>query len=198
MEDNKPKKKLKIKLRKTAKAPGADQELVDMVKKMSDWTPQSNAAVLEVANRLAQAAREKITPDMFKEDAGSLDKALALCSKIKGHTLSKFNGIGEDHDYVVDVAISGKMLELSTVHMFKRNRIGEWAVSARKIYVDAGMVMADRRIVTRKQSGNVRCNIAGYNLDTAHSAEAYRELEGLIKFVSAAIPKPATKKRTSK
>lgn len=198
MEDNTPKKKLKIKLRKTVKAPGADRELVDMVKKMSEWTPPSNAAVLEVANRLAQAAREKITPDMFKEDARSLDKALALCSKIKGHTLSKFNGIGEDHDYVVDVAISGKMLELSTVHMFKRNRIGEWAVSARKIYVDAGMVMADRRIVTRKQSGNVRCNIAGYSLDTVHSAEAYRELGGLIEFVSAAIPKPAAKKRAAK
>lgn len=198
MEDKKPKKKLKIKLRKTAKAPGADPELVDMVKKMSDWNPQSNAAVLEVANRLAQAAREKITPDMFKEDTRSLDKALALCSRIKGHTLSKFNGIGEDHDYVVDVAISGKMLELSTVHMFKRNRIGEWAVSARKIYVDAGMVMSDRSIVTRKQSGNTHCKIAGYSLDTAHAEEAYRELKGLIEFVSAAIPKPATRKRTEK
>ena len=158
MDTKQPKKKLKIKLRKTAKAPGADQELVDMVKKMSDWTPPSNAAVLEVANRLAQAAREKITPGMFNDDARSLDKALALCSKIKGHTLSKFNGIGEDHDYVVDVAISGKMLELSTVHMFKRNRIGEWAVSARSSPATSAAILPGTAWTPRTRRRHTMCS----------------------------------------
>ena len=192
-------KKLKIKIRRRKPAPettGASGELLDMLQKLSGWTPQSDEAVLEAANRLAQAAREKITPDMFKERAVSLDRALATCRKLVGHTLSKFNGIGEDHDYVVEAEKDGSMLALSTVHMFKRNRIGEWAVSSRTVYVDPGSVMSDRSIV--KGRPGTPCRIAGYTLDSAHAAAAYAELKGIVEAVSKAIPGAPARRRASR
>ena len=178
-----PKKKLVVKLKKTRKPQGVSPELVGMLRKLADWNPKSDAAVLEAANRLAQAAREKLTPDLFKEKAADSRTALAICSKLKGHTLSRYNGIGEDHHYVVSASCHDKerkVIELSTIYLFRRNRIGEWSVGLRTLHVDAGEVTADRSVVTYGKRHDNTCPLPGYKMDSEDAAEAMDAVKDVV------------------
>jgi hypothetical protein len=188
MDKPKPKKKLKINLRKTPKPSGASPELLNMLKKLADWNPKSNEAVLEVANRLAQAAREQITPDLFKKPDTPVAAAMEKCKKLIGHTLTRFNGISDDHDYITDATVTqDNSIILHSVHMFKRNRVGELAASMRMIYVHPGTILADRTKVTGKKN-HTDCPIPGYTLDTPDAAVTFRKLGGLIECLSKALP----------
>lgn len=143
-------------------------ELLDMLAKLSTWEPKSDAAVLEAANRLAQAAREKI--DYPKEEPGDvLENAMWACAKLVGRVLVRDNGVSQEYDYVTGVTRDdpGNAVEISTVHLFHRDRVGEMAVGCRTINVPAGKVIVEdpgvSGRVTRKKPG---CPVPGYDVDT--------------------------------
>lgn len=143
-------------------------ELLDMLAKLSTWEPKSDSAVLEAATRLAQAAREKI--DYPKEEpVDVLDSAMWACSGLAGRVLTRDNGVSLEYDYVTVVTRDdpGNAVELSTVHLFHRDRLGEMAVSVRTIKVPAARVIVEDPSV----SGKVRrkkpvCPVPGYDVDT--------------------------------
>jgi len=143
-------------------------ELLDMLAKLSTWEPKSDAAVLEAASRLAQAAREKI--DYPKEEPGDvLENAMWACTKLVGRVLVRDNGVSQEYDYVTGVTRDdpGNAVEISTVHLFHRDRVGEMAVGCRTINVPAGKVIVEdpgvSGRVTRKKPG---CPVPGYDVDT--------------------------------
>lgn len=180
----------------TRSSPGVSRELADMVRRMADWNPQSDAAVLEAANRLAQAAREKLTPDAETACGMHVSEAMTLCSKLKGHTITRFNGIGEDHDLVLGVS-AGKgsaCIELKTVHAFKRNRIAEWAVSVRTVYVPVADVLSGMPTVKSRRRSGKNCPVPGYSLDTPGAAESIEQLRETLGIVSNALSRTRKKR----
>lgn len=197
MDDKKPRQR-KPRRPKSPSA-GCSPELSAMLGTLSKWKPASDHSVLEAANRLAQAAREKIAPDLFKPDKARAREALAICEKLKGHTISKFNGIGEDHDYVTGAAQEGDCgVVLDTVHLFKRNRIGEWSVSVRRLHIPAGTVLSGRLAVNAVSPRGNRCPLHGYEMDTPGSASAFRELPGILDAASSAVQPRARRGKPSK
>lgn len=124
-----------------------------MLGKLAKWTPKTNEDVLEAANRLAQAAREIIE----KPSLRSPIDLLKVSDKILGRVLSRKNGVSIDYDYVyqIEFLANDRGIVLGTIHMFRRNRIAEWAMSLRKIEVTKEDV--------EYYNGNV--TIFGYNSD---------------------------------
>ena len=124
-----------------------------MLGKLAKWTPKTNEDVLAAANRLAQAAREIIE----KPSLGSPIDLLKVSDKILGRVLSRKNGVSIDYDYVyqIEFLANDRGIALGTIHMFRRNRIAEWAMYLRKIEVTKEDV--------EYYNGNV--TIFGYNSD---------------------------------
>lgn len=192
MDTKQPKKKLKIKIRKRPKATGTSPELLDMLRKLATWNPKSDEAVLEAANRLAQAAREKITPDLFKKPDTSVADAFDICKPLIGHTITRFNGISDDHDYIFDIAITlDRTIMLRTLHMFRYNRIGELAVSIRELHFSPCMIMADRSKVISVKGRADNGPLPGYTLDTPDAAATLKEARRLIDGIGMVLPKPS-------
>ena len=124
-----------------------------MLGKLAKWTPKTNEDVLEAANRLAQAAREIIEKPSLRSPVD----LLKVSDKILGRVLSRKNGVSIDYDYVyqIEFLANDRGIALGTIHMFRRNRIAEWAMSLRKIEVTKEDV--------EYYNGNV--TIFGYNSD---------------------------------
>lgn len=191
MDTKQPKKKLKIRIKKSSKATGTSPELLDMLRKLASWNPRSDEAVLEAANRLAQAAREKITPDLFKKPETSVADAFDICKPLIGHTITRFNGISDDHDYIFDIAITlDRTIMLRTVHMFRYNRIGELSVSIRELNFAPCTIMADRSKVISVKERVDNEPLPGYTLDTPDAAETLKEARRLIDGIGMVLPKP--------
>jgi len=97
--------------------------LTDMLQKLSGWTPQSNEGVLEVANRLAQAAKEEIDKGIEKKakvDTVEYAKGLLF------HTLTYWNGVSSEHSLITGVEYSkgNSTVSFRMVRVFNYNRIG--------------------------------------------------------------------------
>ncbi|MBR2305743.1 MAG: hypothetical protein IKA48_00780 [Fibrobacter sp.] len=196
MDTKQPKKKLKIKIRKSPKATGTSLELLDMLRKLASWNPRSDEAVLEAANRLAQAAREKITPDLFKKPDTSVADAFDRSKTFIGHTLTRFNGISDDHYYIFDIAITlDRTIMLRTVHMFRYNRIGELSVSIRELNFSPCMIMADRSKVISVKEHADKGPLPGYTLDTPDAAATLKEARTLIDGIGMVLPKPSKRRK---
>ncbi len=175
-----------------------DPELVSMLRKLSTWNPSSDNAVLEAANRLVQAAMEKVFPYGKDQKARpSLQDAVNACIPLKGHFLTKDNGVGVDHDYVLDVGQREGNVELSTVHIFRRNRIAEWAVSLRTIRVSPEDVAVDRSRVLKGISRKPSRVIPGMSVDSREASEDFGSVvpivDALIRMANS-MDRPAQRK----
>lgn len=190
-----PKSSPKVPVKTTATA---DPELVSMLRKLSTWNPSSDNAVLEAANRLVQSAMEKVFPYGKDQKARpSLQDAVNACIPLKGHFLSKDNGVGVDHDYVLDVGQREGNVELSTVHIFRRNRIAEWAVSLRTIRVAPDEVAIDRSRVLRGIGRKPSRVIPGMTVDSREASDDFCSVVPIVDALSrmaTSMERPAPRK----
>jgi len=189
-----PKSPPKIPVKTTS---SADPELVSMLRKLADWEPSSDHAVLEAGNRLVQAAMEKLFPYGKVAGQAALYDAVAACMPLKGHFLTRDNGVGVDHDYVLDVGQREGNVELSTVHIFRRNRIAEWAVSLRTIRVAPDEVAIDRSRVLRGIGRKPSRVIPGMSVDSREASEDFRSVVPIVDALSrmaTSMDRPAQRK----
>ena len=146
---NQPKRSLKVGLKRTAQKSSVSPILMEMLGKLATWKPKSNEQVMEVASRLLKAAQ-----DEYDNDHTDMGLAKKACKMLVGHTLSKFNGISYDHDYVFDAMVEDKKLILHTLHVFRRNRVAEYSVCTRSLKISVSELVPEpvgASVVNRKK-----------------------------------------------
>lgn len=204
-EQKKPKLKIRfkrkppVKPKKTTKeSPGVDPELTGMLAKLATWTPKSNQAVMEAASRLMQAAREKIDyqdADMRKSTA---EDNMKLCMSLVGHTLTRHNGVSNEFDYVLSVKLAEdrQQIDVESVHLFRRNRIGEPAISHRFLHFQVDSILTDDpEVLARVKRNKPACILPGYAVDTREAAEAYRRYAPVLADYASGVRLPRNTKR---
>lgn len=112
--------------------------LTEMLQKLSGWTPQSNEVVLEVANRLSQAAKEEIDKATVKQ---ARNDSVKYAEGLLFHTLSYWNGVSAEHSLVigVDCHKDTKSVTFKMLRVFKYNRLGPLAL----VYTEPEYDIAD-------------------------------------------------------
>lgn len=200
METKKPKLKVKFKKKKLPETPApqasqkVSQDLLDMLKALSTWMPKSDKAVLEAATRLAQAAREKIDYPEEPSKVDPFDKVFELVC----HTLTRYDGISDSHDYILSVEASDDRTELaiSSLHLFRRNRIGEPAISHRLLHFNARELLSDvQDAKSRIHRRRPFCPFPGYTLDTQEAMLAYRDVLPTILSFAGKVKLGGSRKR---
>lgn len=108
--------------------PSASPVLTEMLGKLSAWTPDSDEQVLEVANRLGQAAREEIDRRTVRD---SRKFSLKMANDLVGRVLSTYNGIGTDYEYVAAVERdpgAEDTVIFRLLYFTRFNRVGDWGM----------------------------------------------------------------------
>ena len=109
------------------KLPEVSPVLTGMLQKLAGWTPHSNNGVLEVANRLAQAAMEEIDKDTVKKAKTDTE---TFVDGLLYHTLTHWNGVSNEYSLVMGVEHDrgNCRVKISMLRVFNYNRIGGPAV----------------------------------------------------------------------
>ena len=105
------------------KLPEVSPVLAEMLQKLSGWTPHSNEGVLEVANRLAQAAKEEIGKTAAKRTRTDVHK---FVDGLKFHTLTYWNGVSNEYSLILNVEhdASNEQVKFDILRVFNYHRIG--------------------------------------------------------------------------
>ena len=131
------KKTSRLKLRKVApdrprplrkRKSTASPALTELLGKLAGWTPDSDEQVLEVANRLGQAAREELDRRKVRD---SRKFSAKMAGDLVGKVLSTYNGIGTDYELVTGVEKDPGAENTVIFHLLyfaKFNRIGDWGM----------------------------------------------------------------------
>lgn len=142
--------------------PGKPREvsplLTDMLQKLAGWTPHSNNGVLEVANRLAQAAMEEIDKDTVKKAKTDTE---TFVDGLLYHTLTHWNGVSNEYSLVMGVEHDrgNCRVKISMLRVFNYNRIGGPAL----LYFEPEYAIGDI-IPPRKGQRNELCLQGRYYL----------------------------------
>ena len=175
MEQQKQPKRIKVSLKRRKPAgkppankkekktyPGKPREvsplLTEMLQKLSGWTPSTNEGVLEVANRLAQAAKEEIDKDTVKKAKTDTE---TFVDGLIYHTLTYWNGVSNEYSLVMGVEHDrgNCRVKISMLRVFNYNRIGIPAV----LYFEPEYAIGDI-IPPRKGQRNEVCIQGRYYL----------------------------------
>ena len=106
----------------------ASPALTELLVKLAGWTPDSDEQVLEVANRLGQAAREELDRGKVRD---SRKFSAKMANDLVGKVLSTYNGIGTDYELVTGVEKDPGAENTVIFHLLyftKFNRIGDWGM----------------------------------------------------------------------
>lgn len=140
------------------KLPEVSPVLTDMLQKLAGWTPHSNTGVLEVANRLAQAAMVEIDKEAVKKAKTDTEK---FVDGLLYHTLTYWNGVSNEYSLVMGVAHDrgNCRVRISMLRVFNYNRMGVPAV----LYFEPEYAIGDI-IPQRKGQRNEVCIQGRYYL----------------------------------
>lgn len=205
MEQQKQPKRIKVSLKRRKPAgkppvnkkekktyPGKPREvsplLTEMLQKLSGWTPSTNEGVLEVANRLAQAAKEEIDKDTVKKAKTDTE---TFVDRLLYHTLTYWNGVSNEYSLVMGVEHDrgNCRVKISMLRVFNYNRIGIPAV----LYFEPEFAIGDI-IPPRKGQRNEVCIQGRYYLIDGPQAmdTIIKESTGYIKHLGWVIDKSHT------
>ena len=169
--------------------------LLEMLERLKGWTPKSNDNVRAVARKLLLAVDSAETKDADGSCNRVLSEALATCQRLVGHTLTCKNGVSLDFDFVVCYNYYHGEIVLDTVHMFKRNRIGEYAMSIRKLKLSPSSILCTS--ADSECPGRRPCPIPGMSLDTKDAENAFNTEAPILLNALNSLPLPIGKKPAS-
>lgn len=94
----------------------------------------------EQALKLIDTARQEALEAIVKPfDDNSMEKyahnAYVLCAQLRGHFISRFNGVNHEYALVTDVGREGNEIIFDTLSLFKYNRIGDPAIMLQRLSV---------------------------------------------------------------
>ena len=119
-DDDIPERQPKVRKKPPEKKPEVSGALLDMLSKLATWTPKKNEDILEVANRLSQAAREEIDKDLERK---GLESGARMCRSLVGHVLGYHNGITTSYLLVLGCTVSNGTVNLDLLSVEPRNRL---------------------------------------------------------------------------